>query len=124
MRIIQLMTVLLLAGAGAVSAQAKKGTLATAKINLPTVQCEECSQKIERFVGHEEGVQSLKVDWKHKTATVKYFTDRTNIENVKTAIANTGFDADNVTADKEAYDKLPLCCKKPEDGGGMPDKKH
>jgi hypothetical protein len=49
--------------------------------------------------------------------------DRTNIENVKTAIANIGFDADDVTAEPSAYQKLPKCCKKPEDGGG-PEKKN
>jgi hypothetical protein len=54
---------------------------------------------------------------------VKFFSDRTNIENVKTAIANAGYDADNVTAEEEAYKRLPTCCKKPEDGGGM-EKKH
>ena len=43
----------------------------------------------------------------------------TNIENVKTAIANAGYDADDVKADEGAYKKLPKCCKKPEDGGGM-----
>jgi mercuric ion binding protein len=53
---------------------------------------------------------------------VTYLWDRTTIENIKTAIANIGYDADDVTADEEAYKKLPTCCKKPQDGGG-PEKK-
>jgi hypothetical protein len=58
------------------------------------------------------------VDVKKKEATVKYYTDRTNIENIKTGIANAGYDADDVTANPDSYNDLPKCCKKPEDGGG------
>ena len=50
---------------------------------------------------------------KKKTTTVTYLTDRNNIEQIKTAIANAGYDADDITADEEAYKKLPKCCKKP-----------
>jgi hypothetical protein len=40
------------------------------------------------------------------------------IETIRTDIANAGYDADDVTANPEAYQKLPTCCKKTEDGGG------
>lgn len=123
MRIVKLVMVLLFAGIGITMGQTKKGTLVTAKISTPTVQCEQCKNRIERYLSREEGVQSSKVDFKKGITTVKFFSDRTNIENVKTAIANAGYDADNVTAEGEAYKKLPTCCKKPEDGGGM-EKKH
>jgi hypothetical protein len=46
--------------------------------------------------------------------------DRTNVENIKTDIANCGYDADDVTAEPDSYKRLPTCCKKPEDGGGHP----
>jgi hypothetical protein len=48
---------------------------------------------------------------------VTYFTDRTNLENIKTAIANAGYDADDVTANEDSYKRLPTKCKKTEDGG-------
>jgi periplasmic mercuric ion binding protein len=60
----------------------------------------------------------VKVDYKNHTCKVTYIWDRTTIENIKTAIANIGYDAGDVAADPEAYKKLPTCCKKPEDGGG------
>lgn len=123
MRIIRLLLVFMLAGIGTTMAQAKKGTLATVKISTPTVQCAMCKEAIERYFIQKEGVQSCKVDFKKKTATVKYYTDRTNVENIKTAIANVGYDADDVTANEDSYKKLPTCCKKPEDGGGQPAKK-
>jgi periplasmic mercuric ion binding protein len=98
-------------------AQQKKPT--TTKINTPTVQCEMCKDNIEGYLKGEDGIGAVKVDWKHKITTVTWFADRTNLENIKAAIANAGYDADDVKADPEAYKKLPKCCKKPEDGGGM-----
>lgn len=82
-------------------------------IKTPTVQCEMCKTKIERYLTREPGISEVKVDYKKKTTTVTYLTDRNNIEQIKTAIANAGYDADDVTADEEAYKKLPKCCKKP-----------
>jgi copper chaperone CopZ len=99
-------------------AQSKKA-IQTVTIKTPSVQCESCKKKIEAFLAREEGVEKSVVDYKRKTTKVTFYTDRTNIENVKTAIANAGYDADDVTANEESYQKLPKCCKKPEDGGGM-----
>lgn len=125
MRIIKLVMLLLVASVGVAMAQQKKKTLLTAKISTPTVQCESCKNRIERYMSQEEGVESVKVDYKKHVTTIKYWDDRTNIENVKTGIANAGYDADNVTANPDSYAKLPTCCKKPEDGGGMSkEKKH
>jgi mercuric ion binding protein len=93
--------------------QVKKKALETVTIKTPSVQCEMCKDRIERYMAKEEGVTKTVVDYKRKTAKVTYWTDRTNIENVKTAIANIGYDADDVTANEESYNKLPSCCKKP-----------
>ncbi|MCK7553872.1 heavy-metal-associated domain-containing protein [Chitinophaga sedimenti] len=123
MRIIRLLLVFMFVGIGTTMAQAKKGTLATVVVKTPTVQCAMCKETIERYMYQEEGIQSCKVDFKKKTTTIKYYTDRTNVENVKTAIANAGYDADDVTANEDSYNRLPTCCKKPEDGGGAPKKK-
>lgn len=82
-------------------------------IQTPTVQCEMCKEKIESYLSREPGVSAVKVDYKKKTTTVTFLTDRNNIEQLKTAIANSGYDADDVTAEESAYNKLPKCCKKP-----------
>jgi copper chaperone CopZ len=94
-----------------IHAQQKKPV--TVKINTPSVQCEMCKKKIEDYLKFEEGVIKSLVDFKQKKTTVSYLSDRTNLETVKTAIANAGYDADDVKADKDAYEKLPKCCKKP-----------
>jgi len=99
------------------SAQAKKATQ-TVTIKTPTVQCESCKKRIEESLKHEDGVLKSDVNYKTHVTKVTFVIDRTNVENIKTAIANTGYDADDVKADEEAYKKLPTCCKKTEDGGG------
>lgn len=98
--------------------QAKK-PIQTVTIKTPTVQCDMCKNRIEKYMLREDGVQKVTVDYKRKTTKVTFVSERTNIENIKTAIANVGYDADDVTANEESYNKLPKCCKKPEDGGGM-----
>jgi mercuric ion binding protein len=82
-------------------------------IQTPTVQCEMCKNKIEKYLSREPGVSAVKVDYKNKITTVTYIADRNNIEQLKTAIANAGYDADDIKADEDAYKKLPKCCKKP-----------
>jgi periplasmic mercuric ion binding protein len=119
MKKIQLFLFLLLACSGALVAQVvRKGAQEIATIKTPTVQCQECKERIESYLSREDGVQKVVVDYKRKITKVTYLIDRTNYENVKTAIANAGYDADDVTANPDSYKKLPTCCKKPEDGGG------
>ena len=110
-----------IAGISTLSFGQSKKAVQTVTIKTPTVQCESCKERIESFLKREEGVQKAVVDVKKKTTKVTFVTERTNIENIKTAIANAGYDADDVTADADAYKRLPKCCKKPEDGGGHED---
>jgi copper chaperone CopZ len=93
------------------SAQQKKPL--TVKIQTPTAQCEECKKRIEEYLKYEEGVTKVVVYPKSKYTSVTFLADRTNIENIKAAIANTGYDADDVKADEDAYKKLPKTCKHP-----------
>ena len=91
--------------------------LLTAKIKTPNALCEECKTKIETYLKRYDGVTYISVNYRKGETTVKYLTDRTNIEEIKTAISNAGFDADDVPANPDFYKLLPKCCKKPEDGG-------
>lgn len=107
------LVVLLLLGAVSISlAQSKKKALLTVTISTPTIQCMECKNILEQFMTKEEGVTKIVADFKRKVTKVTYWTDRTNPENIKTAIANAGFDADDVTANLEFARKLPPCCKR------------
>ena len=102
------------------AATAQTKAVQTVKISTPTVQCEMCKKKIEDYLKRYDGVATVNVNYKRKETTVKYLTDRTNEEVLKAAIANAGYDANEIKANPEAYKALPKCCKKPEDGGGMP----
>ena len=84
-----------------------------AVINTPGVHCEMSRDKIEKYLARQYGVSSVKVDYKKKITTVAWLTDRTNIEEIKASIANTGYDADDVSAEEGAYKRLPACCRKP-----------
>ena len=82
-----------------------------AVIQTPGVQDEACKTRIDNFLAREYGITAIKTDYKRRTVTVQWLKDRTNIENIKTALANLGYDADDVTADPEAYNRLPLSCR-------------
>ncbi|HEY6954179.1 MAG TPA: heavy-metal-associated domain-containing protein [Flavisolibacter sp.] len=106
------------------AASAQQKAVQVAKISTPTVQCEMCKKTIEDLLKRYDGVLSVNVklnkDSTKRETTVKYLTDRINEETLKAAIANAGYDANEIAANPESYKALPKCCKKPQDGGGMP----
>lgn len=99
---------------------AQQKTVETAKIKTPHALCEACKTRIETQLKRIDGVMQVTVNYRKGETTVKYLTDRTNIEVIKTAIANQGYDADDIPANEDSYKRLPKTCKKPEDGGGHP----
>ncbi len=104
----------------ALSVAAQTKTVETKKINVPNALCEACKKRITTYLDRIDGVQSIVVNTRRGEVTVRYLTDRTNIEEIKTAIANLGYDADDIPANEEFYNRLPRTCKKAEDGGGHP----
>jgi periplasmic mercuric ion binding protein len=107
-----------------ITASAQQKAMLTTKIKTPTVQCDMCKKTIEDLLKRYDGVLSVNVklskDLTKRETVVKYLTDRVNEETLKAAIANAGYDANEIAANPESYKALPKCCKKPEDGGGMP----
>ena len=96
------------------SAQVK--AVQTVKISTPTVQCNLCKTRIEQALKRYDGVLSTTVNVKKKETVVKFLTDRANEEIIKTAIANTGYDANEIAANPDSYKVLPKSCKKPDEG--------
>ena len=91
--------------------QAQQKVSDKAIIKVPGLHCEMDKERIENYLGHQTGITSIKADVKKKTVTVTWLTDRTNIEEIKTAIANRGYDADDVTAEETAQKRLPATCR-------------
>jgi len=92
----------------------------TAVIKTPNALCQLCKDRIETYLKRYDGVLEVNVNYRKGETKVKYATDRINIEEIKTAIANDGYDADDVPANEDSYNRLPKSCKKYEDGGGHP----
>lgn len=98
-------------------AEAQQQRPVSVKINVPGMQCDACKKRVEDVLRFEDGMAKYVAYPKSRYVLVSYVQDRTNIEILKTAIANAGYDADDVTANEDAYRRLPTPCKKPEDGG-------
>lgn len=109
MKTITLCLLILTAFSGSSFAQQKAAQKTV--IQTPGVLCEACKTKIEDRLAHEDGISSVKADYRRHTVTVVWLTDRANIENIKTELANLGFDADDVTAEEGAVKRLPPCCR-------------
>lgn len=90
---------------------AQQKAIQKAVIKTPGLLADVCKTSIENFLVHEYGVSSVKADYRRHTVTVVWYTDRTNIENIKYALANMGYDADDVTAEPDAYKRLNPACK-------------
>lgn len=77
-----------------------------------SAQCEMCKERIEKELAFTKGVKYANLDLETKDVTVKFRTDKTTADDIRKAIAGVGYDADDIPADPEAYEKLPACCKK------------
>jgi len=110
----------LVASAFAMESNAQTKPVLLATIKTPNALCEQCKIRIETYLKRHDGVAEATVNYRKGETRVKYITDRINIEEIKTAIANCGYDADDIPATEDAYNRLPLTCKKFEDGGGHP----
>ena len=89
----------------------------TVKIKTSAI-CEMCKERIEKKLAFTKGVSdvNLDVESKDKVVTIIFNPKKTNVVKLKKAIAEVGYDADEVVAETAGYDKLPGCCKK---GGKM-----
>lgn len=85
----------------------------TITVELNSMQCNMCVEKITDAVNSLEGVEKVTVDLDKKNATVTYDTDKTSKKDIEKAISSAGYDANDKPADTEAYDNLHGCCKKP-----------
>lgn len=90
----------------------------TTTVKIPQALCIQCKNRLEYQVKRLDGVVEFLVNYRKGDARLKFLTDRTDIEQVKTMISNTGYDADDIPANPDAYNRLPITCKKKSDKGG------
>lgn len=122
MKKILVLTVFVCGIAMSASAQTAKAQWVT--IVTPNLKCWECKKLLDDYLNKVNGVQFEKglIQWKFNLikgeTRIQYWPDRANPNAIKTAIANGGFDADEIKATEEAYKTLPPACKRAEEGGG------
>jgi mercuric ion binding protein len=83
-----------------------------AKVSIKTTaQCNMCKKKIEAQVKNITGVEKAVLAVGNGIIKVQFNPNTTNADNIRKAIAEIGYDADNFKADVNAYNSLPACCK-------------
>lgn len=98
-----------------VSAQNGKNEKAVIKTNIVCEHCKACPTcglSFKENLYKIDGLKMYELDEATMTFTVYYNGNKTSLEKIKTAITKLGFDADEMKADPEAYEKLDDCCKK------------
>ncbi|MFC2101213.1 heavy-metal-associated domain-containing protein [Bacteroidota bacterium] len=107
---ISLIVIYILSGSFNVSAQ-QSDKKTEIKIKTSAV-CSMCKERIESNMAYEKGVSFVELDLETKMVSIRYRADKTNPDKLRQAIANIGYDADDVMANPKKYEKLPACCKK------------
>jgi len=74
--------------------------------------CDMCKKTIEQKMKGIDGIVTASLNVDSKELTVSYVSAKTSPDQIRKAVAETGYDADDVTAVPEAYEKLHDCCKK------------
>lgn len=92
----------------------KTSKMKTAVIQT-SAECGSCKTRLEDKLNYTSGVKYAELNLDDKKLTVKYNSDKITLEEIKTIISETGYDADDVKAIPEAVKKLPACCQP----GGM-----
>jgi len=87
----------------------------TAELKLESMQCMMCSINVEDAVADLDGVQKVEVDLKGKKGKVTYKASLIDMPAIEKAITSIGYSVNDKKADPEAYSKLEICCKAPED---------
>lgn len=90
------MTMIALFTFGAV-AQAQNKKDKTAEVTFSAlIDCENCKKKLESVLPHEKGVKDLKIDLEKQTIWFKYQADKTDVETLKKAIEDKGYEVKGI----------------------------
>ena len=85
------------------------------EISLPTMQCNMCVDNIENSLNKVDGIVKFQVVLNDLIVKVKYDTKKISQEKIELAISNSGYKANAMDANVEAYNKLAMCCKLSQD---------
>lgn len=94
----------------------RQADIRTIKIDVPEMNNSVCAEIIGRAVAGLKGVVPDKTvaDLSERTVTVTYDSLKLSLKNVEFAIADAGFQANDVPANAEQRAKLPQSCRSTE----------
>lgn len=93
-----------------ISFTALAGTTKTEKFKV-FGNCGMCEKTIEKAAKSVDGVKKANWDQKTKMIEVTYDEEKTNLDAIHQAIADSGYDTKKVKAKDEVYNELHSCCK-------------
>ena len=85
------------------------------EITIPTAQCGMCVARIDKALNGVDGILKYKVELKSYKVKVKYNSDKISLQSIEQLISKAGYQANNIPADVDAYNKLAMCCRLPKD---------
>ena len=89
----------------------EKAVIQTSYICATCEMCGTCGPLFQKNLLKIKGFRMFEVDKEKNTIIVYYNGKKTNLELIKNAIANIGYDADEVKANPQAREELYDCCK-------------
>ena len=79
--------------------------------------CESCKKRIEKVVKSTDGVEEANLNLNNKKLKVKYDPARVSPDQIRAVVSNSGYDADYIKKNEDAFAKLPHCCQHPDSEG-------
>jgi copper chaperone CopZ len=104
---------ILVLSAGVYASEKQKSDVVTIKTSAI---CGSCKKRIEKVLLATPGVEEAILNLNNKKVKVQFDPSKTNAAQLRQVIANTGYDADDVKKNEEAFTKLPECCQRPMEG--------
>lgn len=64
------------------------------KLNITGMHCEGCSTRLQKVLNNQDGVEDATVSLENKEAVVKFDESQTNVNALKEAVEDAGFEAE------------------------------
>lgn len=90
--------------------QHKKPKIDTVYIKTSAL-CGDCKERIESALNFQKGVKYAELNLETKIAMCVYKPSKVGLNDLKQALTQEGYDADEMKANPEAVKLLPKCCQ-------------
>ena len=110
-----ILTMVLLYGCLSIINQNSANNIKIDEIIIPTAQCNMCAANIGNALNGVDGILKYKVELETDQVKIKYNADMISLQGIEQLISKAGYQANNIPADVDAYNKLAMCCRLPKD---------